>query len=82
MVSPAPANRSPEHPEPGHAPEEGTGTHQPQIRASDARRAAFREDASRQSLAVANSPWAEEDQAFIDAISTRGKDDDHDRRGA
>lgn len=35
----------------------------------DTRTAAFRAEAERQSLAAANSPTEEEDQAFVDAIS-------------
>jgi hypothetical protein len=34
--------------------------------------AAFREEAHRQSLALANSPGAADDQAFVDAISVWG----------
>lgn len=41
-----------------------------QIRVPDVRSAAFREEAHRQSLAVAQSAEDEQDQAFIDAIST------------
>jgi len=37
---------------------------------------AFKADAHRQSLAVARSPHASEDQAFIDAISAWG-DEEH-----
>ena len=40
-----------------------------QIWVPDTRTAAFRTAAHRQSLAVARSPHAVEDQAFIDAIS-------------
>jgi len=40
-----------------------------QIWAPDVRAQAFRDEAHRQSLAVARSPLAAEDQAFIDAIS-------------
>jgi DNA-binding LacI/PurR family transcriptional regulator len=40
-----------------------------QIWVPDVRSKAFAEEAHRQSLAVANSPHADEDQAFIDAIS-------------
>lgn len=40
-----------------------------QIWVPDTRTAAFRAEAHRQSLAVAKSPHAREDQDFIDAIS-------------
>lgn len=40
-----------------------------QIWVPDVRAPGFAEEAHRQSLAVANSPCAEEDQAFVDAIS-------------
>lgn len=40
-----------------------------QIWVPDMRSPAFRAEAHRQSLAVANSSHAQEDQAFIDAIS-------------
>jgi len=40
-----------------------------QIWAPDVRTAAFKEEAHRQSLAVASSPEDAEDQAFIDAVS-------------
>jgi hypothetical protein len=40
-----------------------------QIWIPDVRTAEFRAEAHRQSLAAANSPTEEEDQAFIDAIS-------------
>jgi hypothetical protein len=43
-----------------------------QIWVPDVRSAAFRAEAHRQSLAVASSPHAAEDQDFIDAISDRG----------
>ena len=43
-----------------------------QIWVPDVRSKAFREEAHRQSLAVANSPGAAEDQAFVDAISEWG----------
>ena len=42
-----------------------------QIWVPDTRTAEFAEEAHRQSLAVANSPHAQEDQAFIDAIACR-----------
>jgi hypothetical protein len=38
----------------------------------DVRSPAFRSQAHRQSLAVASSRHAREDQAFIDAVSDRG----------
>ena len=41
-----------------------------QIWVPDVRSAAFEAEAHRQSLAVASSPHAEDDQAFIDAISS------------
>jgi hypothetical protein len=40
-----------------------------QIWVPDTRTAAFRDEAHRQSLAVAESARADEDQAFVDAIS-------------
>jgi hypothetical protein len=40
-----------------------------QIWVPDVRSAAFRAEARRQSLAVATSPHAQDDQQFIDAIS-------------
>ena len=40
-----------------------------QIWVPDVRAPAFRSEAHRQSLAVAASPHAQEDQAFIDAVS-------------
>lgn len=43
-----------------------------QIWVPDVRSAEFKDQAHRQSLAVARSPHAEEDQAFIDAVSDRG----------
>jgi hypothetical protein len=43
-----------------------------QIWVPDVRAASFRSEAHRQSLAVAVSPRAREDQAFIDAVSDRG----------
>jgi hypothetical protein len=43
-----------------------------QIWVPDVRAPAFRSEAHRQSLAVAASPHAREDQAFIDAISDWG----------
>ncbi len=43
-----------------------------QIWVPDVRAPVFRSEAHRQSLAVAASPQAQEDQAFIDAISDRG----------
>ncbi|HKY85608.1 MAG TPA: antitoxin MazE family protein [Pseudorhodoplanes sp.] len=43
-----------------------------QIWVPDVRAASFRSAARRQSLAVAASPHAREDQAFIDAMSDRG----------
>ncbi len=43
-----------------------------QIWVPDLRSPAFVEEAHRQSLAVARSPHAREDQEFIDAISERG----------
>jgi len=42
-----------------------------QIWVPDVRSPAFKAEAHRQSLAVAESPHAQEDQAFIDAISDR-----------
>ena len=44
-----------------------------QIWVPDTRRAAFRTEAHRQSLAVARSPHGREDQNFIDAISDSGE---------
>ena len=43
-----------------------------QIWAPDVRAPAFRAEAHRQSLAVAASAAARDDQAFIDAVSDRG----------
>ncbi|MDQ2804982.1 MAG: antitoxin MazE family protein [Pseudomonadota bacterium] len=43
-----------------------------QIWVPDVRTPAFRSEAHRQSLAVATSTQAGEDQAFIDAVSDRG----------
>jgi len=43
-----------------------------QIWVPDMRSPAFRLEAHKQSLAVAKSPHAEEDQDFIDSISDRG----------
>ena len=40
-----------------------------QIWVPDMRSPAFKKEAHRQSLAVARSPQAKEDQAFIDAVS-------------
>jgi len=40
-----------------------------QIWVPDVRSPAFKAEAHRQSLAVARSPHAKEDQAFVDAIS-------------
>jgi hypothetical protein len=42
-----------------------------QIWVPDVRSPAFKAEAHRQSLAVAESPHAQEDQGFIDAISDR-----------
>ncbi len=39
---------------------------------SDVNSPEFAVEAHRQSLAVAQSPYAQEDQAFVDAISDRG----------
>jgi hypothetical protein len=44
-----------------------------QIWVPDIRAPSFRSEAHRQSLAVAASTRAEEDQAFIDAMSDRGE---------
>lgn len=46
-----------------------------QIWVPDVRAASFREQAHRQSLAVATSPRARDDQAFVDAISEFNIDD-------
>ena len=43
-----------------------------QIWVPDVRAPSFRSEAHRQSLAVATSAHAREDQAFIDAVSDRG----------
>jgi Protein of unknown function (DUF3018) len=43
-----------------------------QIWVPDVRSPAFRSEAHRQSLAIATSPHAREDQAFIDAVSDSG----------
>ena len=42
-----------------------------QIWVPDVRSPAFKAEAHRQSLAVAQSPHSDEDQAFIDAVSDR-----------
>jgi hypothetical protein len=42
-----------------------------QIWVPDVRSPAFKAEAHRQSLAVAQSPQSDEDQAFIDAVSDR-----------
>ena len=47
----------------------GKGLRPIQIWVPDVRAPAFRSEAHRQSLAVATSPRASEDQAFIDAVS-------------
>lgn len=46
-----------------------------QIWVPDVRAASFRSEARRRSLAVATSPQAAEDQAFIDAVSLAGFND-------
>jgi hypothetical protein len=43
-----------------------------QIWVPDVRSSAFRSEAHRQSLAIATSPHARDDQAFIDAVSDWG----------
>ena len=43
-----------------------------QIWVPDMRSPAFAAEARRQSLAVARSPYAQEDQDFVDAVSDRG----------
>ena len=45
-----------------------------QIWVPDVRSPAFKAEAHRQSLAVAQSPHSDEDQAFIDAVSDRDAD--------
>jgi Protein of unknown function (DUF3018) len=45
-----------------------------QIWVPDVRAPAFRSEAHRQSVAVASSPHASEDQAFIDAVSDWGNE--------
>jgi hypothetical protein len=50
----------------------GRGLRPIQIWVPDVRSPAFRSEAHRQSLAVAGSPHAAEDQAFIDAVADRG----------
>ncbi len=47
-----------------------------QIWVPDVRARAFRSEAHRQSLAVATGSHAQEDQAFIDAVSEWGPDKD------
>lgn len=42
-----------------------------QIWVADVRSPAFRSEAHRQSLAIANSAYTRDDQAFIDAVSDR-----------
>ena len=44
-----------------------------QIWVPDMRSPAFRAEARKQSLAVARSPYAQEDQRFVDAISDWGE---------
>jgi hypothetical protein len=44
-----------------------------QIWVPDVRAPSFRSEAHRQSLAVATSAHADEDQAFIDSVSDRGE---------
>jgi len=44
-----------------------------QIWVTDTRTSAFRNEAHRQSLAVARSPLAHEDQKFVEAISELGE---------
>jgi len=46
-----------------------------QIWVPDVRTPAFKDEAHRQSQAVANSPHAKDDQAFIDAVSAWGNED-------
>ena len=46
-----------------------------QIWVPDVRTSAFKTEAHRQSAAVARSPHAQEDQAFIDAVSDWGDED-------
>jgi hypothetical protein len=46
-----------------------------QIWVPDVRTSAFKAEAHRQSAAVARSPHAREDQAFIDAVSDLGDED-------
>jgi Protein of unknown function (DUF3018) len=50
----------------------GQGLRPIQIWVPDVRAPAFRSEAHRQSLAVATSPHAFEDQAFIDVVSDLG----------
>lgn len=52
-----------------------------QIWVPDVRAAAFKSEAHRQSLAVATSAHADQDQAFVDAVSESndGVADEHDR---
>lgn len=50
----------------------GKGLRPIQIWVPDVRAPAFRSEAHRQSLAVATSAHADEDQAFIDAVSDWG----------
>jgi hypothetical protein len=50
----------------------GQGLRPIQIWVPDVRAPAFRSEAHRQSLAVAASPHAAKDQAFIDAVSVWG----------
>ncbi len=53
----------------------GQGLRPIQIWVPDVRAPAFRSEAHRQSLAVAASAHAREDQAFIDEVSTIGNED-------
>ena len=69
----------PSHPKPSRIK---VGEHRARLRAQglrpiqiwvpDVRAASFKTEARRQALAVAQSPEAGDDQAFIDAISDRG----------
>jgi hypothetical protein len=45
-----------------------------QLWVPDVRSPAFKVEAHRQSLAVAQSPYADDDQAFIDSISDRERE--------
>ncbi len=72
MALPSQSNRSPDGSDEDQPSREAFGLRLVQFWVPDVSSPEFRDEARRQSLAVANSPHEEEDQAFIDAISTWG----------